>query len=119
MIIAITAQGKNEDAQVDPRFGRAMQFLLFDSETKTYSTLDNSQAVNTPQGAGSQAAGLVIHSGAKVLLTGHCGPNAFRALQAGGIEVVVNVDGPVKEAVRRYLEGGLKPTQGADVQGHW
>ena len=119
MIIAITAQGKDENAQVDPRFGRAKYFVLYDSEADSYSVLDNSQAINAPQGAGTQAAAHVINSGANALLTGHCGPNAFRTLQAGKIQVVIGVDGQVKDAVARFQKGELKPAGGADVEGHW
>ena len=119
MIIAITAQGSSANAQVDPRFGRAKQFLIYDSDADSYKILDNSQALNAPQGAGTRAAGHVINSGATVLLTGHCGPNAFLTLQAEDIQIVSGVSGVVQDAVERFLRGELKPTEAADVEGHW
>jgi len=119
LIIAITAQGNNGDAQVDARFARAKQILLYDSDTDSYKELDNSAAINSPHGSGPQAAGQVINSGATVVLTGHCGPNAFQTLQAGDIQIVLNVSGVVKDAVKAFLSGELKAADGADVAGHW
>jgi predicted Fe-Mo cluster-binding NifX family protein len=72
-----------------------------------------------PQGAGIQTAALVARRKPGVVLTGHCGPKAFHALQAAGIEVIVGVEGPVREAVQNYRTGKLTPASGPDVAGHW
>ncbi|RLB13677.1 MAG: dinitrogenase iron-molybdenum cofactor biosynthesis protein, partial [Deltaproteobacteria bacterium] len=57
--------------------------------------------------------------GAEVLLTGHCGPNAFKALQAANIRVANNASGTVRDAVKAYLDGKLSLAEGSDVEGHW
>ena len=79
MKIALTTSGKSLDAPVDSRFGRAPGFLLYDLETKTFSVVDNELNLNAPQGAGIQAAETIVRSGARALVTGHCGPKAFRS----------------------------------------
>ena len=56
MKIAITTSGDSLDAAVDPRFGRAKAFILYDTETDEWSVLDNAQNLNAAQGAGIQAA---------------------------------------------------------------
>jgi len=94
-------------------------FVLHDTEQGTWESLDNSQQLDLPQGAGIQAAQAIIGSGAQVLLTGHCGPNAFRTLQAGGVQVCVGAANTVGEAVKAFAGGTLEPARGADVQGHW
>ena len=119
MKIAITSQGTTLDSQVDPRFGRGGYFIIFDTETGEYEAADNSQNVNAMQGAGIQAAANVSQLGVKVLLTGHCGPNAYQALKASGIQVVTGVSGTVSEVVEQFKEGKLKIADQSDVQGHW
>lgn len=119
MKIAVTSQGKELDSQVDPRFGRAAYILVVDSENYEFQVLDNNENINAMKGAGIQAASNLVNSGAKVLLTGHCGPNAFKALQAGKVAVANEATGTVREAVKAYLDGKLPHADGANVEGHW
>ena len=119
MKIAVTARGKDLEAEVDPRFGRAAYIVVVDTKTNEFEALDNSANVNAFKGAGIQAAGMVADTGAKVLLTGHCGPKAFSALKAGGIKVVNDAHGTVKEAVQSFVDGKFAYAEGADVGGHW
>ena len=119
MKIAITSKGVDLDSQVDPRFGRAPYFLVVDSETMAFEALDNSENVNAMKGAGIQAAGMVSNKGAEVLLTGYCGPNAFKALSAAKIRVANDAGGTVREAVRAYLDGKLPLSDEANVEGQW
>ena len=119
MKVAVTSQGRDLDSLVDPRFGRTRWFIVVDTETGRFDVVDNEQNVNAVQGAGIQAARQVSQHGASVLLTGHCGPNAFRTLQAAGINVVVGVDGTVAGAIERFKRGELSPADRPDVDGHW
>lgn len=119
MKVAVTAQGKDLDAQVDPRFGRASGFVVVDTETDNFAYVDNSQNVNAAQGAGIQAAQAVINQGVDALVTGHCGPNAFRTLSQGGVKVYVGAQGTVREAIEKLKAGELKEADSPDVQGHW
>lgn len=119
MKIMVSAKGRASDAPVDPRFGRAELFLVFDSETRSYSVVDNDAARGAMQGAGIQAAELAARLGADVVVTGHCGPNAFRALRAAGIRVASGAAGTVAEAVEAFLAGRLETSESPDVQGHW
>jgi predicted Fe-Mo cluster-binding NifX family protein len=43
----------------------------------------------------------------RTVLTGSCGPNAFEELQAAGIEVVLNAQGIIRQALARYQNGEL------------
>lgn len=119
MKIAVTAKGETSDSPVDPRFGRAATFVLFDTETSDFSAVRNDQGVNAPGGAGIQAAETLSRLGAGLVITGHCGPKAFRALNAVGIEVVVGVGGTVTEAIDRFKAGELQPASAADADPHW
>ncbi|MDD2708372.1 MAG: NifB/NifX family molybdenum-iron cluster-binding protein [Verrucomicrobiae bacterium] len=119
MKIAISASGADLNSQVDPRFGRAARFILFDTEKQTFSVVDNTKNLNAAQGAGIQSAENVSRSGAKVVITGHCGPKAFRALQAANVQVVVGASGAVSDAIEQFRSGKLKTAESADVEGHW
>lgn len=119
MIVAVTSQGRDLDGEVDPRFGRAKHFLLVDSETMRFQVVDNQQSLDLPQGAGIQAAMNVIILEPEVVLTGNCGPKAFKTLQAAGIKVVVRTKGKIKDAIQAYLRGELEHATQANVEGHW
>jgi predicted Fe-Mo cluster-binding NifX family protein len=119
MKIAVTSQGTDLDSQVDPRFGRAAYLVVVDSDTNDFEVINNSSNVNAMKGAGIQAASNIVNSGAEVLLTGFCGPNAFKALSVGKVAVSNNAAGTVREAVQAYLDGKLPHSDNANVEGHW
>jgi predicted Fe-Mo cluster-binding NifX family protein len=117
--IAFTTSGDNLDAPLDSRFGRAPKFLVYDSEANTFAVIDNQQSLSAAQGAGIQSAETVARSGAESLVTGHCGPKAFRVLHAAGIKIF-NSDAPtVAAALEQYRAGLLAEANSADVEGHW
>ena len=119
MKIAVTAKGTTLDTEVDPRFGRAAYFLIVDTETLEFEVVDNSENLNAFKGAGIQAATAVANKGAEVLLTGFCGPNAFKTLAAAGVKVANDAKGTVKEAVAAFNDGKLALADDANTDGHW
>jgi predicted Fe-Mo cluster-binding NifX family protein len=119
MKIAITATGPDLSSEIDPRFGRARYLLLVDSPERTFVAVDNRAGMDAAQGAGIQAAQTVIDNKARVLISGHCGPKAFRALKAAGVQVYLASGGTVAEALGQYESGGLVLAPSADVDGHW
>lgn len=119
MKVAVTAKGKGLQDPVDPRFGRASYILIVDTETMEMEAIDNSANINAFKGAGIQAATMICDRGAEVLLTGYCGPNAYRTVQAGGVNVVNDVSGTVEEAIARLKQGELHFTDAPNTEGHW
>jgi predicted Fe-Mo cluster-binding NifX family protein len=119
MKIAVTSTGTDLDSQVDPRFGRALYILIVDSGTFDFEVLDNKENVNALKGAGIQAASMVNDKGAEVLLTGFCGPNAFKVLKVAKIGVANDARGSVRDAVKAYLNGKLPLSDRANVEGQW
>jgi predicted Fe-Mo cluster-binding NifX family protein len=107
------------DAPIDPRFGRAQKFLLVETDSGEFQSIDNTQNVNAIQGAGIQAGQTAAQHGAQVVITGNCGPNAFRTLESAGIQVVVGAAGTVGDAIEGFKSGQLKPAKSSNVQGHW
>lgn len=119
MKIAITSSGKSMDSQMDPRFGRAPFIIVASSDGELLEVIDNAANANAMRGAGIQAAKLLADRGVNVLLTGHCGPNAFTALQAAGIKVGSNESGTVKQAVDRFTQGAVNFADKPNAEAHW
>jgi predicted Fe-Mo cluster-binding NifX family protein len=119
MKIAISASGPDLEALVDPRFGRAPYFLIVDMDNMEFEAVPNQEGMQASQGAGIQTAALVASHQPAAVLTGNCGPKAFQTLQAAGIQVIVGLEGSVREAVQNYRAGKLKPAPGPNVAGHW
>jgi predicted Fe-Mo cluster-binding NifX family protein len=119
MKIAITSKGKDLDAEVDPRFGRAQYIIVYDTDAGTFSALDNSANIDAARGAGVQAGQNVAQTGAGALITGNCGPKAFNVLNSAGVKVYIGAQGTVREAIRGFKAGSLTPADAPNVEGHW
>ncbi len=119
MRVAVTATGPDLSSSIDHRFGRARYLLIVDTPEDLVTTVDNQTGIDAAQGAGIQAAQSVIDNHASILITGHCGPKAFRALKAGGVHVYLATEGTVAQAIGAFQSGDLKHTSAADVDGHW
>ena len=117
MKIAITSSGPELTSQVDPRFGRCAYFIFVDTESDKFEAIENSGAGGMG-GVGIQAGQAMIDKGAKVVLTGNCGPNAFQTLTAAGVEVITGVTGTVKEVVEKFKAGGFQSVSGPNVSPH-
>jgi predicted Fe-Mo cluster-binding NifX family protein len=116
MKIVVTSLGETLESPIDPRFGRARFFVLYDLETGQWSAHDNKQNLEAAQGAGIQSAQHVVDLGAEAVITGHCGPKAFATLTAADIDVYPETSGSVQEAIDAYKAGSLKESVQADVE---
>lgn len=120
MKIAVTSNGKDLSADVDPRFGRAANFIIVDPDSMEYKAVENTQNMSLPQGAGIQAGKTIVENHVDVVLTGNCGPKAFKVLEAAGVKVVVNVSGTVEEVVKQFKNGEIgNYAKTPNVNGHW
>ena len=119
MRIAVSAKGKDLDSRVDMRFGRAEAFIIYDTETGSLEWFDNRANLDLTQGAGIQSARNVAAQGVEYVITGHCGPKAYRGLSSAGIRVIVGASGTVREAIGNFEAGELEPAEEPDVEGHW
>ena len=119
MKIAITAAKNSLDSEIDPRFGRTAFFAVYETDDDTVNFVNNEQNLNAASGAGIQAAQNVIATGAKVIITGNCGPKAFKTLNAANIKIIVGAAGTVKEVAEKFKKGEFTYTDSANVEGHW
>ena len=119
MKIAVSSEGKDLNSLVDPRFGRAKGFILYDLESGKSEYVDNRQNLQSSQGAGIQAAKNVINAGAKTVITGNIGPKAHATLNSAGIDIFMCGQTTIRESIEDYREGKLEKSSGANVEGHW
>ena len=119
MRIAISSAGKNLDSNLDMRFGRAAYFIIVDAKTMEFEAVANIQNFNLPQGAGIQAAKIVADHDVDTLITGHCGPKAFKVLQHAGVKILTGAGGNVADVIEQFQNGELAIAAGADVEEHW
>jgi len=117
MKIAISATGPDLDAEVDPRFGRCQYFVIVDPETMAFEAIENSSAM-AGGGAGISAAQTVANKGAQVVLTGNCGPNAYQALSAAGVEVITGVSGSIRDVIEGHKRGQFQAISQPNVAAH-
>ena len=118
MKIAISATSASLDAEVDPRFGRCRYFIIVDPQSKEFEVLENSSMMASG-GAGIATAQMIAGKGIEAVITGNCGPNAYQALAAAGIQIVSNVSGKVWDAIEDYKSGRLKASSQPNVVEHF
>ena len=114
MKICVTSEGGNLDSKVDPRFGRCRYFFIVDTDTLEFEAVGNPN-IESMGGAGIQSAQLVVSKGIKAVVTGNVGPNAFRTLQAAGMEVFTGASGTVQDAIDKYKQGEFKAVSSPSV----
>jgi predicted Fe-Mo cluster-binding NifX family protein len=107
MKIVVSAKGRAPDSEIDPRFGRAACFLVFDTGSGAWQAVDNAQALSAAHGAGIQSAETVCRLGAGIVISGHVGPKAFTVLAAGGVKIYQGDARTASEAVEAFQCGQL------------
>lgn len=118
MKIAATSTGPSIDDNVEARFGRCPYFLIIDTETMQYEAIENPN-IALGGGAGIQSAQLMSEKGVTAVLTGNCGPNAFSVFGQAGIQVIVGVSGPIRNAVEQFKADTFSSASGPSVASHF
>ncbi len=119
MKIAITSSGENLDNEIDLRFGRTKGFIIYETNDASFEFIDNVQNLEAAQGAGIQAAQNVVNKNIEAVITGHCGPKAFKVLSTSGVKVYTVETGKISEIIEKFKNGELQEAASADVEGHW
>lgn len=107
MKIAVSAKSPAPEGDVASQFGRAANFLVFDTENDRWQFVDNASARFATHGAGIQAAQTVCRLGVQVVITGSVGPKAFDVLVAGGVKVYRGDARTALKAMEAFRQGQL------------
>ena len=108
MRIAISADDDNGiDSVVSPHFGRCPFFVLVDVEDSRIGTVHVEKNPHYPDHQPGQIPGFIDGLGANVMMSGGMGRRAIMLFQQLGIEGVTGAYGSARQALERYLGGGL------------
>ena len=119
MKVAITAQGRELESQIDLRFGRAKFLIVVDTDTGGFEVQDNMVNLNAAQGAGIQTGQNIANLDVDAVITGNVGPNAFRTLRTAEIKIFLAEKQTVQKAMDSFKTNKLKEVDQASVEGHW
>ncbi len=110
MKILLTVQGNDWNSPMDPRFGRAKGFLIYDEANESLNYVDNEANMNAAQGAGIQTAQRALEIKPDVIITGNGpGGKAAAVLKNGTIKIYAGAEGiTAKEAYDAYKEDKLQ-----------
>lgn len=97
MKIAISTLGKDKSSMLDPKFGRAHGFMIFDTENSSYTYHPNDENIQLAQGAGIKTGSFIADLGVEVVISGHFGPKAASVLERAGIKMVSGDEGQTVE----------------------
>jgi len=106
MKIAIPVDEKDMGTNVCVSFGRTPYFLIYDTETKRNTFLDNTAAASTG-GTGIKDAQMIVDNKAEALLTPRCGENAADVLKAADIKIFKTTNAPAKDNIDAFIDGKL------------
>jgi len=118
MKVAVSSGGTTLESNVDPRFGRCANYIIYDTESDDYKHVENKSS-QASGGAGIQAAQMISDMDVGSVITGNIGPNAFRVLSAASIKIYSGATGSVKDAIEKFKKGEYKQTAAPDVGSHF
>lgn len=107
MKIAISSENNSLDSYLDARFGRAAGFVIYDLTTEEYSYINNEKNLNATQGAGIQTAQYIADAKVDAVITGYCGPKAYKVLESAKIKIYTSPKVTIKSAVEKFRNNEL------------
>lgn len=116
MKVAISADGKNEKANVDERFGRCPYFVIVDTNEMEFESIENEHA-DESHGVAPQVVQSLSKMDIEAVITENIGPNGYQTLQSADIKAYKG-SGKISKAVERLKEGELEVMENQTVKGH-
>ena len=110
MKIAFATNGKNLEAKIALHFGRAKNFLLYDTEKGSFEISEN------PEIEGKELPPDFLNRlEVDAVITFSLGPMAFEKFKNYKIEVFKATDGTILENIEKFKEGKLKKLTKEDI----
>jgi predicted Fe-Mo cluster-binding NifX family protein len=108
MKVVVTTMGPDLDSEIEPRFWKAVYFLIVDTQTWQCEALLNPGAPSV-HAAGTRGALLVEQHKIDASISGDYGPNCYVVLDAAGIRMYLQGScRTAREAVQALLDGKLR-----------
>lgn len=105
MKVAVTSAGPTLEDKVFPSFGRCPYHLFVETEDMSFEAVENPN-IGFKGCAGHPTSKLLAKKGAKMVLTGTCGPHHQEQLRALGVAVITGVssDLQVRQAIAQFMQ---------------
>jgi len=87
-------------------FGRTPYFLIYETETKEGTYLDNSAAASQG-GAGIKAAQSLVDNDVKALITPRCGENAAEVIKTANIRIYKTINDSINDNIAAFVDDKL------------
>ena len=105
MKICVSSTGNSMEAQLDPRFGRCLYFVIVDPETMQFEAVPN-VASGTTAGRHSSSSNNGRQK-VQVVITVMSDLTPFK-LSTAGIEIITGASGTVKAVIEQHKRGELR-----------
>ena len=110
MKIAFATNGKNLESEVVLHFGRAKNFLIFDTENESFEVFENPEI-----GGEELPPDFLAKQGVEAVIAFSLGPRAFEKFKNYKIEVFKAIEGTILENIEKFKEGKLKNLSKEDI----
>jgi|GEM_PF-735221 len=108
--IAFATNGKNLEAEIALHFGRANNFLIYDTEKESFEIFEN------PEIAGKELPpDFLARQKVQIVITFSLGERAVEKLKNYKIKTLKAVKGTISENIEKFKEGKLKNLSKGDI----
>jgi predicted Fe-Mo cluster-binding NifX family protein len=104
MNLMITSLGESLESPIDPRFGRARYFVIYNTSSNRWTVQKNNQIHASAKTAETEACKIAVNCNVSVIATGHCRLNSLRSLAENKIVVFFNSLGSVKDKIQYFMK---------------
>lgn len=106
MKIGMPVESKSLETAISLSFGRTAYYLIYDTDSKESSYIDNGAAASQG-GAGIKAAQLLVDQKVEAVITPRCGQNAADVLNAANIKMYQSNHSLAIENIKAFENGNL------------
>ena len=111
MLILIGADGDNPDSKVAKRFGHANYFILYNTDTKSFTVDENNAEEHN-----HDVMYDYLDKGVKAFIVGNIGPYAFEIVNTPESKVYLARKMSVSESISKFLNEELEHLTGPTVK---
>jgi len=115
MKIAIPTDGNELEDLVASHFGRAKNFLIYDTDNNKTNIIPNTSQHMGGQGVPPE---LLIQNNVNIVVCNSLGPKAVTNLKAAGIEIYCGATNSIKQAIKDFSNNKLTQASKTNICYH-
>lgn len=103
MLILVSSDSNHLNSSVAKRFGHARYFILYNTETKSFETVENLEHDHH-----HKKLYMLIEKGVQAFIVSNIGPHAFNVISKSGKKVYLARNMSVQEAIEKFMKDELQ-----------